>query len=842
VDKVAAEATLLNQTIEQIVPTPVSTPDPGRPGLGEVSDNLVALELKGGPADETAFHDFHVLQLAFKHVWAQAMDASIYADVVRLYEETTALYEDAGRPAPVFGALNDRKELEAFLGSLNGHYTQHKGDPQPCPQDIAAAFPDVVAVWDDVRLDDKAKLQAWADTVSFSTSDGAFRDAKYAALSLIQETKARLGRLATLQINLNKRLSEPYAFDVFAKDTYNFGIMLTYRQKWEPRGYQAGDLAATIALAPGETRKYSKRQVIKKSLAVKEMERSMRSRADQATETGRAEAEIMKKASSSTNFKMTSSGSLNLGIGSISASSEFAANQGGESASVKKQFHESTVKSAQEYRLERSLEVDTSESFENESVSSGEISNPNNELTVTYLFYELQRRYQVSEQIHRARAVILVARAVPAPHEIDEAWLIANQWILSRVLLDDLFRPALEYLASGFAGDEIATDVRRSNFQVQHRLVERLEGDVAAQMTMRDALRASLVDTGLKMSLAEASEMPTIAKVFTLGLAPDPGAIAADRYAAEIEAGKARLEYVEQALADGQAKLKSASDAMAQASREYATALQQKTSRHIAIDRLRVHVKENILYYMQAIWDHEPPDQRFFEHYNLKIRDPKVTAATAYSAAPASGLSFGAWSRANVKTTPVDLALTQPDFTLGGEVELAEIADLDNPIGYKGNYIIYPMKKASDLTNFMLLEFVDEYLGIRDPDPEAQSLAELEAETVGILSNPNVTAAAKLAAEKSFLLKLGEARPSSDEVIVPSGQLFIEALPGRHPLLEDFKLRHRQEDLRKVRAEVRHAELENLRLAARLVAGERDDPEIERRILVDRGAPLVTDT
>ena len=37
------------------------------------------------------------------------------------------------------------------------------------------------------------------------------------------------------------------------------------------------------------------------------------------------------------------------------------------------------------------------------------------------------------------------------------------------------------------------------------------------------------------------------------------------------------------------------------------------------IDRLRVHVKDNILYYMQAIWSHEPPDQRFFRLYNIDV-------------------------------------------------------------------------------------------------------------------------------------------------------------------------------------------------------------------------------
>jgi hypothetical protein len=67
------------------------------------------------------------------------------------------------------------------------------------------------------------------------------------------------------------------------------------------------------------------------------------------------------------------------------------------------------------------MEVTTDTSREDETTSYRELRNPNDELTVTYLFYELQRRYLVTESLHRATPVILVANDVPAPHEIDQA-------------------------------------------------------------------------------------------------------------------------------------------------------------------------------------------------------------------------------------------------------------------------------------------------------------------------------------------------------------------------------------------------------------------------------------
>jgi hypothetical protein len=107
---------------------------------------------------------------------------------------------------------------------------------------------------------------------------------------------------------------------------------------------------------------------------------------------------------------------------------------------------------------------------------------------------------------------------------------------------------------------------------------------------------------------------------------------------------------------------------------------------------------------------------------------------------------------------------------------------------------------------------------------------------------------AKLSTLRQYLKDhIADLNERTDEIVVPTGQLFIEALPGSHPLLEDFKLMHRFEDLRKVRAEVRHAELENLRLATRISQGQTDatlleDPDIEKKIVVQGEANLALGT
>ena len=64
------------------------------------------------------------------------------------------------------------------------------------------------------------------------------------------------------------------------------------------------------------------------------------------------------------------------------------------------------------------------EDVRTETVESGE-ANPNDEIPVTYLFYELQRRFKIHEKLHRLM-VNLVANHAPPPHLIDEDFLISN--------------------------------------------------------------------------------------------------------------------------------------------------------------------------------------------------------------------------------------------------------------------------------------------------------------------------------------------------------------------------------------------------------------------------------
>ena len=175
---------------------------------------------------------------------------------------------------------------------------------------------------------------------------------------------------------------------------------------------------------------------------------------------------------------------------------------------------------------------------------------------------------------------------------------------------------------------------------------------------------------------------------------------------------------------------------------------------------------------------------------------------------------------------------------------LGDVADLASPLGYVGNALVFPVRKWNPLITFMLVPFSNAATGVTDPDDRGNiTIAEL-ADLIRCLHDhltPQNFAALRPAMEEAWNARVSDPRADSVEVTLPTGSLFMEALPGTHPLLEDFKLLHRALDVQLVAGDVVGKRLEQLRLAARLVGDVLDDPETEKVIVRD-GSPTVIDT
>lgn len=864
----------INRLIARLMETITSPEERVLSGLepradrARVEADIQALSFPPSPADTPAFYDFHNLQIAFQHVWQEVIDEGILDLAADAYGDIVELGGNPDRPGDGLGGnpvqilqqegrvvLTSRRVVRDHRGGTI--VRDHRGE-------VTVRDYRGQAVVRDHR----------GQTVRVRARPSPTRPGSVAV------PKHPADRLPDTLAELERRLKEEYAFTIYAANrkerSVNFGILVTYRQQWEPLAYQAGKLVKTITLAPKETQKYSKKTVVRRKRAEKEVESHLRTRQEEAAQTSRAEREIIRKATTKTNFSLTAKDSLHIPLAEgVSIGSErtagFEREASKSSEDVKKAFHEAVFKSAQEYKDEHTVEVNTEEAEEFEVEESGEITNPNDEIAVTFLFYELQRRYRLTERIQRLTPVILVAQEVPRPDEIDEAWLIAHDWILSRALLDDSFRPALNYLSQSVVGDEVALEERRRNVDQQRTVVNDLQQELAAvrdRVSTQRALleRALFQQTGV-LPKKGSSDLPIIGHIPVVGdvaeaavgavaggLAEAAGKLGEALFGGEgAAAGQNRQEALKDAMErsaeearDLLFRLEREVTALNAASEAYAKALSEHLNRETQIARLRTHVKQNILYYMQAIWSHEPPDQRFFRLHNVSVPILEATTKKYIFRNLAPALSSLAvvphrrielHGRIPVNLYPIEVKTeVKPDFPV---TTLSQIADLDNLLGFKGNYMIFPLKASNALTDYMMAPYVVAgFNELVDPDDLGSWTLEEFARYVCCLKeqlSDEQFESVRAQLIQQYQRLLSNPRRSADVITVPTNSLFIEALPARHSLIEEFKARHRAIDVKKVQADVRKAELENIRLAARLLAGERDDPDIEKKIIVEGG-------
>jgi hypothetical protein len=830
----------------------------------EVNKDIEQLAFPPSPADTPAFYDFHNLQIAFEHVWQEAIDEGVLGLAWSVYQDVIDVIEPSPRDLlnpTVIGRYEDPPEEVAQVfditreqwQSLGTFYGRQKRNYRKQLENLARAIITKRQVAPPVIKGVHVSGPATSEEIAEYRTRGE-QLIKYAKQS------------ADILNQLNSRIREGYNFTVYAANrkerSINFGILVSYRQKWEPQAYQAGKLAKTITLAPKETQKYSKKTVIRRKRAEKEVENHLRTRREEASQTSRAEQEIVRKAMTTTNFSLTTQGSYDVGIAEGTATSTFRRNASQTSDDIKKAFHEAVFKAAQEYKDEHTIEINTEEVEEVEIVESGEITNPNDEIAVTFLFYELQRRYRVTERIHRLTPVILVAQEVPRPDEIDEEWLLAHDWILRRALLDDSFLPALNYLSQNIMGEQVALEEMRANIAQQRRIVEDLRHQLTAARD-RLASQRALLERAL-FQRAGAASKDDGGDGFRIPIVSDVAEAAGD-VIGEVAGAVGGFFFDGNDGSSGQSRSDAMKDIMARTADEvrdllfrlerevttlnalteaYSKALAEHLNHKAQVARLRVHIKQNILHYMQAIWSYEPPDQRFFRLHTVPVPllEEAKKAYVFHSLTPLlSSLASMPHRRLALSgRVPVNVYGFESVAELETDLRfttLAQVADLDNLLGFKGNYMIFPLKESNALTKYMMEPYViagfDELV---DPDDLGNWTLDEFARYICCLKEHLSDEQFETLREQlvqQYERLVTAPRRNGDVIVVPTNSLFIEALPATHSLIEEFKARHRAIDVKKVQAEVREMELENIRRAARILAGEREDPEIEKKIVVE---------
>ncbi len=823
--------------------TPAATQD-------SVKDSVQNLLFPPSPADVPAFHDFSSLQIAFRHVWQEAIDQGIIDVAQDAYETIVELGGDPTReeylPLGPLGAIVAEGRAALKAGRL-ARVRDHRGNGEPEGGVSVTETPPGGATADGGASCACAGDGSAPGYTSGWVTTGNVRDHRTTRSDNPAE------RLPALLEQLQKMLLENYTFTVYAANSQersvNFGILNTFRQVWTPLSYQAGPLVKSIPLAPKQTQKVVITRKTTKKRTRKELENNLRVTKEETSQTNRAEQEIARRAEQKNDFSLETQAEGDYGAGSAKVTTKMSQEASKSSDDIKKSFRESVFKSAQEFKQERTTEVNTEETESAEVTETTEITNPNDEIAVTFLFYELQRRYRIFERLYRVQPVVLVAQECPRPDEINQAWLVAHDWILKRIILDDSFLPILNSLCQT-AGDETALAEMKENVDQQRCIVNQLrqqlaiaERNVAAikQVLERTVTRAGGIEgifgyvEDIAGNILSASAAKKLGDMLFSGDAQQ-----AQNYR---QALQDRIQQAADDTRDLMYRLEREVTALNALLESYTKALREHNTRLTEITRLEVHVKKNIFYYMQGIWRHEPRDQRYFRLHNVPVPDFTHTARHfkvdfANPLPTMMGMPHMALPRFGgkpVQVYPV-VGTTKVDDQLQFK-PLSEVADLDNLLGFKGNYAIFPLLESNPLTDFMMDPYVDRATGqLVDPsDPLNWSIDEF-SQYVCCLKDKVTTAEFNQLLpqlQQVYQAILSNPTRNDDVLVVPTNSLFIEALPAAHSLIEKFKAAHRMIDVKKAQGEAREKELENVRRAAKLLAGERGDPHIDKKVLVE---------
>ena len=281
--------------------------------------------------------------------------------------------------------------------------------------------------------------------------------------ALLESSPSVIGEANRTLEALIDRLKHAYEYRLCSRDSEL--LSLTYRQEWSPVRYQVGRLVDTIPLTPGERREF---RVMSFSQGFMRIARPSPPRpgsrcARSSVATKRLESEAIEAATMAINNQLSSNGSFQhrrwfyrwfVAIHRRTSRPE--------SRMTLKNFAEMARKAVDSLKEQVEVTIEDTTDLATESTEARTVLNPNNEITVTYLLYELERRYRVATQLQRVRPVILVALPVPSPDEITPAWILEYSWAIREALLDETLRLVLDGLEEAQSGAAIQYEVRRA--------------------------------------------------------------------------------------------------------------------------------------------------------------------------------------------------------------------------------------------------------------------------------------------------------------------------------------------------------------------------------------------
>lgn len=609
-----------------------------------------------------------------------------------------------------------------------------------------------------------------------------------------------------------------YSFLPFLHKEVNLGLRLVYRQVWRPMGHQRGEIVRTIPLGPRQSQKISSKilrrtKITRTSESLKATEHSQ-----ETSDTTKDSREVVREATSSFNWNISQEveGGFNAGVWKIGGKT--SASIGGDSSSSSRntssRLSESMRKMASKISTETRINVSTEAESEFETTTASEISNPNDEIPVTYVYSKLQRRYEVFTSLAEVQNVIMLAEKMPPPDEINLEWVKKHDWIIAKVLLDDSFRDAL---------NSVSQEVRSPD-----------TADFVGQ------LKKVMDDTvGHLGTLSGNSSSISLRNIDMINQSQE-------NYRRSIQE---RIEWQRQ---------------------NYELKAKQ--------NRLFEHIRANILHYCRAIWLQEDPQQRIMRYRKLDLSLPvnwefhpndgepvpidslltmlndgddidgtyrpapdSVTVPVADLINPAGPISFYA---------NYSVYYMRPEYMQGNIFSMLNF--------YKSPYLYYASSTSEpELIDPVLKKYRLDYPPANVQDSDIQNnqdemidmvptlrmryrnaVAARDADTTGTSPDPVQAFLNDLAFFKNYYAEYLYRQEMTRRVLVDTNSLMIDILPGDGSVLETFKLAHRAVDVLKALEEKDKLDLENKRRRKLVNADKLGDPDIERVTVVTNSDKL----
>jgi len=228
-----------------------------------------------------------------------------------------------------------------------------------------------------------------------------------------------------------------YPFEPLPVDDIVFGLRVVHRQSWRQLAFGRGDLVGTVPLGPRETRKVSVKSTRRSKISRSAEEGRSFETSAESTESAKDTSEVVDEATKSVNKHAEAeiTGSYPPFV-NAKVSGGISEDTGSSSKQTKTSLNEMMQKTASRMKRDTKVVVSTEEETTFERSASSEITNPNDELGVTYLYRRLQQRYWVSAQIDEVNSIVLVPEPVPEFASVDESWVGSHADIIAGALLD----------------------------------------------------------------------------------------------------------------------------------------------------------------------------------------------------------------------------------------------------------------------------------------------------------------------------------------------------------------------------------------------------------------------